>query len=290
MNAAAVQHRNSRLRRSTPGTSAAKAAAYGTALALALLAAGCARPVGDLGRVQGTFDHEVAMPLAGKGMAALRGEPVSAFNLSDQEKLMHNRVWRFLVSQHSHDWFYDTAAEFARTRLTKQMDYRFRADRYYNWLHRTDYASSRVRYATIRADIDADIATLPDTFAAICAVVEVDRQRALSAATLPDIEPRFQNEVWARKAENDMFIGWFVRAVRYRFDSYGYALDHLLVETPHEEARAADARLAVLETYVRRAEAYDFCGGSSVTIRPYGNAEVAPRVLMGPDISQLPPK
>ncbi len=57
-----------------------------------------------------------------------------------------------------------------------------------------------------------------------------------------------------------MVIGWFVRSVGYRYDSYSYALDHLLVETPHEEAVGVDASLSQLAIYVETAERGDFCG------------------------------
>src|SRR5690606_5695206 len=65
--------------------------------------------------------------------------------------------------------------------------------------------------------------------------------------------------VAARRAENQMAIGWFTRAIRYRYDAYAYALDHLLVETPHREAMETDGRLGELAAWVEAAERGDFC-------------------------------
>jgi hypothetical protein len=220
------------------------------------IASACARPIGDFGRVQPSVLHDEIMPEIGKVRATVSGEPVSAFNLTDQEREMHDRVWRFLVAPHAEDWFMDTVVELQRTRIAGAYDSHFEPARYYRWLRQTHYESSRVRYRTLadHARLDAD--TAPSTFAAICRVIRVDEQRAIASRELRGIG---YEEVAARRAENDMFIGWFTRALRYRNDAYNFALDHLLVETPHEEAMEADRRISDLAIYVERAEQGDFC-------------------------------
>jgi hypothetical protein len=236
------------------------------ALALAALLAACssARPVGDFGRAAPSFTHDVAMPTVGKAMARNRKEPVSNFNKTDQEEEMHDRVWRFLVAAHAKDWVFDSSVELQRTRLTPpNRDQRFTIERYYLWLKRTEYQSSRTRYSTVGRHIAADLDTLPGTFAAICAVIEIDRQRADAYAGLRhDLPPSIGDNMVARKYENDAFIAWFVRALTYRTGSYSYALDSLLVETPHEQSLAVDEALRRLSTYLARAKNHDFCAGA----------------------------
>lgn len=248
-----------------------------SALALATLLAACsaARPVGDFGRAAPSFTHDVAMPAAGDFLARNRKEPVSNFNKTDQEEEMHNRVWRFLVAAHAKDWVFDSSVELQRTRIIPpRKDEHYTVERYYAWLKRTEYQSSRTRYATVGRHIAADIDTLPGTFAAICAVIEIDRQRAIAYASLGrDLPPAMGDNLTARKYENDAFIAWFVRALNYRHASYDYALDSLLVETPHEQSLAVDEALRRLSVYVSRADRHDFCGdgdtrrgGASVVI------------------------
>lgn len=231
------------------------------ALALTAMLAGCvARPVGDFGRAAPSWTHDTAMPAAGDFIAANRGEPVSSFNKTDQENEMHDRVWRFLVAAHAKDWQFDSAVELQRTRIVRPRDESFTIERYYQWLSRTEYASSRTRYSTVGRHITADIDTLPTTFAVICKVIEIDRQRAIAYGTLGhDLAPRIGEEVAARRYENDAFIDWFVRALNYRHSSYGYALDNLLVETPHEQSLAVDEALRRMSVYVDRANRRDFC-------------------------------
>jgi hypothetical protein len=232
------------------------------AVGLVVFTAGCAsRPVGDFGRAKPSFSHDVAMPFAGGVLARGRGEAVSKFNQTDEETEMHDRVWRFLVAPHAKDWFYDTAVELQRTRITGATDLNFQTDLYYRWLKGTSYQSSTTRYATVGRHIAADIDTVPTTFLSICRVLEVDRQRDVALNGLSGLEPEVADDVAARRQENDNHIDWFVRALDYRYQSYNYALDHLLVETPHEQSLAVDEALRRLEVYVDRAKRGDFCSG-----------------------------
>ncbi len=233
-----------------------------TLLALSALLVACvARPTGDFGRAEPDIVHDTMMPFAGDRIATLRGEPVSGFNQTDQEKQMHDRVWRFLIAPHAKDWLFDTSVELQRTRIVPPKDARYRTDRYYGWLKSTHYQSSRTRYSTVGANITTDIDTLPTTFAAICAVIEVDRQRAMALASLRrDLPASAGTDVAARKYENDAFIAWFVRALNYRFESYDFALDSLVVETPHEQSLGVDDALQRMSAFVIRANRRDFCG------------------------------
>jgi hypothetical protein len=229
---------------------------------MAGLAAACvSRPVGDFGRAQPSVLHDRAMPYVGSKVAANRGEPVSNFNQTDQEREMHDRTWRFLVAAHSRDWMFDTNAELQRTRIGPAKDHRYGPERYYAWLRSTHYQSSPTRYNSVGRHILADIDTLPTTFRAICAVEEVDRQRRIALAELPGIEASVAANAQARFVENRWHIDWFVRALNYRYQSYAYALDHLLVETPHEQSMAVDENLRRLGPWVDRANRGDFCSG-----------------------------
>lgn len=175
------------------------------------------------------------------------------FNRTDQEKLMADRVWRFLHAPHVVGWFIP--------RLPKEpVDGADDPAQYYRWLQKTRYRSSEVRYNTVAGDIHADILTLPATFEAICAVEDVDRQRGIALAELGQLEPGMAERVALRQVDNDGTIRSFAIAVRYRYESYGYALDNLLVETPHANAVEVDALLSDLAGYVTRAERGDYCG------------------------------
>lgn len=255
-----------------------------TAALLALLGtvAACGpRPIGDFGRVQPSMLHDEVLPAIGKTRAELAGEPVSQFTQTDQEREMHDRVWRFLVAPHARDWFYDFSVELQRTRLSGRRGQEFTPDRYYRWLRQTEFASSRVRYSAVADHVIADIDTMPATLSAICAVIEIDRRRDIARREIATLGPGALENALARKAENDERIDWFVRAATYRYESYGYALDQLLLETPHEEAIQVHGLLGDLRVYVERAQRGEFCTGSSGAVsKDNGGGALPSRVLM----------
>lgn len=234
-------------------------AAAGLGLALVLAVSACARPLGDFGRAEHGVLHDDAMPALGGLRAGAMGEPVSTFNLMDQERDMRDRVWRYLTAPHAHDWFYDTVVELERTRILPSGKFKFEPNLYYLVLTSERYASSRVRYNRLGDDVEADVALLPSVFKSICTVQGIDRQRQVAGEGLDDLEPAMRIEAADREAENKMIIGWFTRSLGYRYGAYSYALDHLLVETPHEEAIAVDAGLSALASYLEAAERDDFC-------------------------------
>ncbi len=122
---------------------------------------------------------------------------------------------------------FNTSVELQRTRIGRARDHTFTTERYYTWLRETQYRSSTTRYATVGRAIAADLDTVGPTFAAICAVEEVDRQRQAALSSLAGIEAEVAANSAARREENQWHIDWFVRALTYRYDSYAYALDHL---------------------------------------------------------------
>jgi hypothetical protein len=246
-----------------------------------MLTAACmSRPIGDFGRAEPGVLHDEVMPAVGKLKSEyIDHKPVSTFNQTDQEREMHDRVWRYLTAAHAKDWSFDTSVEFQRTRIGTT-DHMFKVDRYYKIISSDAYSSSRVRFSTMSDHIDTDISLMPTTFRSICNVIEIDRQRAVAAAEIVGLEPAMRQEQRDRKAENDEKIAWFTRAVRYRYESYNYALEHLLVETPHEEAVRVDGLLSQLLTWVERAERADFCiAGDGTAVAQ--NGAIKSRVLMG---------
>jgi len=189
----------------------------------------------------------------GSLLPAHRG--TSSFNRTDAEAEMGNRLWRFVASPDAPPWMIERPETLRPGAGLGAAD----LGRYYAWLHRAAYRSSAVRYATIADDIAADLGTLPGAFAAICAVERVDRQRVIAAAGLPAVGAELASDLDAREAENSRQIGAFVWAIRYRYESYDFALNHLLVETPDPSAREVDAALAQLEPEIRTAESGHFC-------------------------------
>lgn len=228
-----------------------------TALVIGLSLSACARPVGDFGRAEPDPLHDGAATAVRVWRDLV--EPGSVFNLTDEEQEMRDRTWRYLVAPQAYDWFGDSVAELVRIGF---QPVRFKPpsrDRYYLWLHGTTFSSSKVRYSRLGDDIEADLGTMIATFESICAVEGIDRQRDIAANGISKLEEKMRRGVATRRAENRAVIGWFSAALTSRYKSYSYALDHLLVETPHAAAIAVDTKLSELEVYVEAAQADQYC-------------------------------
>lgn len=238
-----------------------------------------AHEIGDFGRVKPGFLNDEVIPEVDGAFRRFNKQPVSNFNWTDQEREMHDRVYRFLIARHVKDWAFDyeQILEVASAVSTQPAH----DDLYYRWLTRERYASSRVRYNTIADDVGADLLTLPTTFASICAVMIVDDQRAMAASQLTGIEREMIARMRERRAENSLYVDRFVGALRYRYASYSYALDHFLVETPHAEAVRVDERLSEMAIWVDYAEAGEFCLDDDGRLGR-GDEALPGRVLLGP--------
>ena len=217
-----------------------------------------AQQLGDFGRIEPGFVNDELLPLVDPNRKGMNGRPVDGFNLTDEEAEMRDRVWRFLVAPHAKDWAWPYSAEIRPARAGGGTDKQ--VGKYYRWLTGERYASSRVRYNTMAMHVGADIGTLPATFRSICAVIEVDRQRGVAVAEIDGLGPEMLARVDKRDRLNGAFIGRFVLALNLRYQSYQFALDHFLVETPHQEAVKVDTALTELVMWVERANAHDFCG------------------------------
>ncbi len=204
-------------------------------------------PTGDFGRVQQSPGVEISL-------SAPRSEDgTRTLVLTDEERLMKSKIHRFVSFSQNQSWtgivMQSVRAQSGRPQVRN----------YYDWLRKQDYASSPGRYRRILNDIELDRLTLPSVYEAICAVNEIDRRRAIALTGLSQPDPEAAAAGEQRRLENSQAIGGFVDALVFRYDSYAFALEQLLVDTPHEEARTVDARLNKMAASVAFARAGQFC-------------------------------
>lgn len=212
-----------------------------------LLGAACSS-TGDFGRsnVDPTRNYAVTR-------ASLENKD-EHFSLTDEEREMSARIHRFMAMPHVTPWLHNS---FLAGALIERGE--VDPSTYYAWIKSQRFSSSRGPYNRLHNDIRLDLASLPRVFSAICAVVEIDRRRNLALDRLVAVEPTVQAAAYERFSENRERISQFSAALGYRYDAYVYALEHLLVETPHEQARDVDADLSKLATASGAAYSGSFC-------------------------------
>lgn len=231
---------------------------------------------GDFGRVKPGVVNDDLLPALDYIGKVLGNRPHSTFALTAAEDEMQDRVWRFLVAPPAEGFVFQYGTEITRA----QSDGRATpgTERYYRWLQKAGFASVVGRYNAVANHAGADLALLPAVFAAICAVKETDRQRQVAADGLT-LDADTLKQQRGRAAENAAYVLRFQQALRFRYASYSYALDHLLVEVPDRSAQGVDAALSGLAGWVERADGEEFCGAGGAGGRS-GDVPIASRALL----------
>jgi hypothetical protein len=234
-------------------------AGRGKRLAVALLMAGaasaCAPVVGDLGRPAPSFANTHVWPPLGYAAAALRGEQVSPFHLTDDEKELRDRAWRFVMPAHERSWFQREVQYLAYARVLPVRLQSGDVSSYHAALLSEAFRSEVSRYRRLAEDAVADrklIGPFRDLAERIHAA---DRVRQQTVALAGDLTLTQQEGAEARIAENDGLIAWVRERLRFRIASYRRALTDLVVELPSREAVAAERAIEALAAELKRLDA-----------------------------------
>jgi len=226
-----------------------------SAVTLTLALAGCARPTGDFGRAKPSVLHDSVMPLAGEQTARNRGEPVSKFNLTNDEELLRDRGWGLIRPPAAKDWIGGTKVELTRTRMLPEADGRVPPDLYYIYLRSDKFRSSDARYDRLSADARAD-SKLVLPFCEVARRVQAadtERLRALNNREL--VTEEIYNGAKARVWENSKYVDWVAQALNYRVAAYKIAARSLEIETPSSNRLwQANTSIRDLEQMVKLAE------------------------------------
>jgi hypothetical protein len=191
----------------------------------------------------------VVLPANGSLAALARGEPVSPYPLTDDEKELRNRAWRFVMPAHERAWFERIVADLVRTRILPVELQPSDRTTYHYALISGPFRSPASRYRRLSEDAVADI-HLIGPFAGVAArIVAADQVRLRSLGFVRDLDRVEIYNALARVAENRCLVSWVRREIWGRLESYRYALEHLVIETPQGEAVAVERSLANLEAY-----------------------------------------
>ncbi|MEP1933205.1 MAG: hypothetical protein ABJJ37_18160 [Roseibium sp.] len=224
------------------------------ALTLVLLNA-CVRPTGDFDRAKPSVVHDQWMTTIGEGAARLRGDPVSKFNYTNDEKLLRDRGWTLIRPLWTKDWIGGTKVELARTKILPETDGLVLPDAYYLFLRSDKFRSSDARFDKVASDAkgDADL-VMPFCIVALrVKKADDERQKALRRRELATQE-EFDGAK-ARVWENRVLTKWVGQALRFRIIAYKKALASLEIETPsRNRIWKVNTAIRELEGQVRLAE------------------------------------
>ncbi|CAN1509056.1 hypothetical protein MCEMSEM23_00723 [Rhabdaerophilaceae bacterium] len=238
--------------------------------AVSLALTGCYTATGDFGRpVQGVLENSV-LPFTGTVSARMRVEPASWYALTEDEKELRNRAWRFLMPETDSPSLTQLQDHFAFHRLLPARDSDITL--YHRtvmggpflgsgvgyspglraWTAGQNFASLTSRYNRVRDTVVADHALIPHFKLVATQVIQADHVRAKSLHHVGHLTDEQRDEALKRICENALIMArvhwaFFDRAAQYR-----YSLEHLLVEGPEREAIPSEKTLMAFESDIGR--------------------------------------
>ncbi len=212
----------------------------------ALLLSGCVE-TGDFGRVKRNSTWNDLLETGGSVVAARRGEPVSPYGYTDDERELRNRAWRFLVPAHEYAWFERVLADLAAKRILPPGARGGDPATYFDALLSDGAISPASRYRRLSEDAAADARLLPKLTDIAARVFTADGVRLKTLGYARTVSPADIVNAETRVAENRCLVSWVAFGLDTRIAEYRYALEHLVIETPQAQAVPAERSLAFLE-------------------------------------------
>lgn len=227
-----------RLRRSVAGRPA-------RALMLPLLLLAACAQEGDFGRPKaGAWNSLVAT--TGTLAARERGESAALLPLTDDERLLRDRAWRFLMPAAPEQAFRDVLGNLSRTRVLPPGLFVRDVAAYHDGLAAVPARSQVPLYRRLAEDAGADARLIPALAATASLVIAADGRRLAGlpfARTLDDWDVR---QAAMRVAENRCLIAWVRLETGARVGRYRYALEHLFAALPAADGVQAERAIAML--------------------------------------------
>jgi hypothetical protein len=202
---------------------------------------------GDLGRPRPSVWNQTIFPYAGSHAASWRGEPVSGFAFTDEERELRDRAFRFIMPAHELAFFERQLAEMARTRMIPR-SWMIEDDAVYRRALRSDAMISPAhRFRRLSEDISADRTLLAAITVTAKRVLAGDQVRYKTMKMVPDLAPADRTDALNRIDENCLLIRWIGESVDIRRVQYRHALERLVIETPQGQAIEAERALIAFE-------------------------------------------
>jgi hypothetical protein len=236
-------------------------------LTTTLLVGGCV-DTGDFGRPRPSIWND-GLTFTGSLVAGVRGEAVSSNPITNDERELRDRAFRYLMPAAAHSAFEEALANIVRTRFLSR-----------NLLpvDAPSFRSPTSRYRRLSDDIYADRALLAPFHEIAGQVLSADRVRGKTMAHVVDLNSVERAEAVNRMVENVALIAWVREALAVRICQYRYAVEHLTVAAPQADAVPVERTLKALEQEFTMLERLD--------IGPLVGGERQPQT--GPWVGPLP--
>ena len=207
---------------------------------------GCSS-TGDFGRLNQALVTDDIHAWVGEEAAASAGAPISAYNLTDDERTLRDLAFPLIEPPYDRLRWDAVVYEYGTKRSFQRKLWVFDPTAYYRHLQARLDRSTAARYNQIIDDVRDDIVRIEPFFAIAHRVVDLDRRRQASMEQIADLSPPERFNAQARIGENSLTIAWVRNSLEQRCAGYRFALEHLAVAEPEPAAAQADIVLTELK-------------------------------------------
>jgi hypothetical protein len=238
------------------------------AILAVLLVSGCTS-IGDFGRLQSPLVTDDVHAWVGQEAAAHAGAPVSANNLTDDERTLRDLAFPLIEPPYDRVRWDAVVYEYGQKSSFRRDLWAFDTAAYYAHLMGEFHRSSIARYNQLIDDMRDDIVRIDPFFQTARRVVDVDQRREISMQYVTDLSPPERISALARVGENSLTIAWVHHSLTERCAGYRFALEHLTVAEPAPIAAEAEQILTELQQRI---------AANQVATAPHF-AEVSPQIV-----------
>ena len=217
---------------------------------LALLSLCGCTSIGDFGRLADPLVTDDIHAWVGEEAAASAGSPISADNLTDDERTLRDLAFPLIEPSYDRIRWDAVVYEYGTKQSFQRKLWTFDQTAYYRHLQAEMLRSSAARYNQLIYDIRNDIVRIGPFFVTARRVVDLDRRREASMTQVASLTPAERVNAQARVNENSLTIAWVNRSLNQRCASYRFALEHLAVAEPQPVAADADTALTQLQQQI----------------------------------------
>ena len=239
-----VMSSRDRCRRETKPPSAVFVAVF------ALVALSGCSSIGDFGGLSDPRVTDDIHAWVGEEAAARAGAPISAYNLTDDERTLRDLAFPLIEPAYDRQRWDAVVYEYGTKKSFQRELWAFDQTAYYRHLQGELLRSSAARYNQLIDDIRNDIVRIEPFFMSARNVVDLDRRRQASMEHIASLSPAERVNAVARIGENSLVIAWVRNSLDQRCASYRFALEHLAVAEPLPAAADADRLLTQLQQQI----------------------------------------
>jgi hypothetical protein len=205
---------------------------------------GCAG--GDLGRTRASALNDDMHRWIGAEAVNSIGKRASAFQLTDNERLLRDLAYPFIEPPHSRPAWKTVFGDYTPMPAPWRQDVVFDRTAYGRRLIDEPHRSHASRYAQLMEDVRDDLTRFDPFFATAAVVADLDGKRGASLPLVSGLSAPERDDALARMKENRLVVAWVQRRLHQRVAAYRWALERLVIHAPDDVAADADRLIAQL--------------------------------------------